>query len=255
MYHREDDITCKRIMNCLSSYGITVSPVDGQVSYYGNSRVTLNCSQLYLVRHAETVGIRTHRFMGCNSPNSHLTERGIAKLKQTARQIEKIHFNTILYSDIPRVKETANELRSYLEENIPFRLLPWMVGIDNAGWEERNREELTGIDAVDFHQREMEHNIFAKSSNGSSWGQVLMCCASLIEYLNKYCSGEKVLLISQGSIHMGINILLRLEDEPWQKYDSDLFFGLKENNWNNYGSLQVVYINERGEAEKEVAEG
>lgn len=255
MYHRDDDITCRRIIKRLSSYGVAVTLEDGQLTYYGNSKVALECSQLYLVRHAETVGTRMHRFMGSQSYNSHLTEKGISSLAQTARQIESMGFNSIFYSDIPRVEETARALYSYMKNATPFRKISCMVGIDNTGWEDKRKEELTGIDAADFYQREVRHNIFAKSSGGSSWGQVLLGCASLIEYLNSHCSGEKVLLISQKSVQMGIKILLQLEYDPWRQYDSETFYGLKEKGQNDYGCLQAVYIREDNGREREVAEG
>ncbi len=72
-----------------------------------------------------------------------------------------------------------------------------------------------------------------------------MRCIDLIEYLNENHKGEKVLLISQGSILMGIQIILGIVEEPWTQYNAERFFGLQEEGRKNYGRIQKIYAKEK----------
>lgn len=60
-----------------------------------------------------------------------------------------------------------------------------------------------------FIEREEKHNIFAKSSERESWGQVLINTINLIKYLNDRFSNKSILLVGQGSIIRAIDILTR----------------------------------------------
>ena len=240
-YHKEVSSICFDIEKKLKKYGILTDMDSGKISYGGAMRTELKCKQLYLLRHGETIGTSTHRFMSINSANSYLTEYGKNMLIHAAEQIKCLRLDCILYSDIPRVKGTADIICSKLDGEVQCINIPWMVGIDNAGWEGKTREELSGIDKADFYQREVEHNIFAKSSHGSSWGDVLVRCAKLIEYLNINHKERKILLISQGSILIGIRTILKMDTKPWEYYNADRFFGLMEEGQNNYGKLQEIY--------------
>ena len=105
----------------------------------------------------------------------------------------------------------------------------------------REKQLLKKDDQEDFYQRELLHNIFAKSSRGCSWGEVFLRCIELVEFLNNNYANKRVLLISQGSILIGIKTILQLESEPWKGYDSKAFFGLTNNKSNNYGKLNHVF--------------
>ena len=244
MYHREKSESCNHIANKLKKYGILTDMQSGKISYSGNQSVNLYCKNLYFLRHGETEGTTSHRFMSAFSPNSCLTEKGRQQLLHVANKISQIDIDHILFSSIPRVKQTAEIIRQNINQGYDFTELSWLIGIDNTGWEGKTPKELDGIDAEDFIEREKKHNIFARSVRGSSWGQVLLCSITLINYLNEHFSGKNVLLISQGSILMGFQLLLHIHDEPWKKYDTDDFFCLKNNGQStNYGKLKLIYHN------------
>lgn len=239
-YHREKDEICKEIANKLKTYGIQVDTENGQIYYDRCCVLRLECHVLYLLRHGETYGTQSKEFMSDTSANAKLTYYGIDKLKKTAEQLRMMDFDVIFYSSISRVKETFEVVYGQIGGATYCEEISWMVGIDNAGWEQKNKEELTGIDAEDFYQREIKHNIFAKSSRGCCWGEVLCRCIKLIEYINQSCQGKRVLLISQGSIARGLRIVLHMEKEPWDKYDSEALFSLKSAENHDYGILQLI---------------
>lgn len=240
MYHRETDEVCKEITDKLREHGIQVDSSSGQIYYDGHYALKLKCHELYLLRHGETYGTQSKRFMSDTSSNAKLTACGWKELQKTAQQIYRMNFEYIFYSEIPRVQETFEVIYHQIGESAHCEKIPWMLGIDNAGWEMRNKEELTDVDAEDFYQREVLHNIFAKSSRGCCWGKVLCRCIRLVEYLNEKCAGKKVLLVSQGSISMGLKIVLHMENKPWEKYDSETFFALKNIEQHDYGKLQLI---------------
>lgn len=240
MYHREKADFCIKIAQILKQYGIRTDLESGEISYYRQPVLKVECKDLYFLRHGETEGIVQHCFMSNDSLNSVLTERGICQLVKEAGKIEQLDLDKVLYSVIPRVKRTAEIIYSNMKKKPCFLEIPWVIGIDNTGWEGKRREELKGIDANDFDQRENRHNIFAKSSKGASWGRVLLCCISLIKYLNKNFAGERVLLISQGSILVGLQLILQVDKKPWATYNSNNFFCLEDDGEMNYGRLQKL---------------
>ena len=241
MYHKENDKICKKIICKLREHGIRVNTESGQIYYEGYCVLKLECHALYLLRHGETYGVKENRFMSTTSLNSNLTDSCLEQLIKTAKQIEIMDFNYIFYSGIPRVKATCDIIRSQIREKVCFVEIPWMIGIDNAGWEGKSKEELTGEDKEDFYQREILHNIFAKSSQGSCWGEILCRCIDLVKYINENYKNKRILLISQGSIFIGLMIVLHMEKEIWENYDPITFFSLKSVDQYNYGKLQVIY--------------
>lgn len=242
MYHSNAELTKKYIINRLEKWGIDVDAKNGQISAYTNRKENmLHCRSLYLLRHTETIGTREKRFMSDLSNNAVLTEQGITDVKLIANKIEKMKFDCIIYSSINRVKQTAEIVRKSENYCDCYIEIPWMKGIDNAGWEGKNAMELKGQDREDFYQREILHNIFAKSSKGCSWGEVLVRCIDLVEFLNMHYRDRKILLISQGSIFIGLKMILQLEDKLWENYDPESFFGLIDDKTKNYGKLQYIY--------------
>ncbi len=243
MYHYNDEETKRLITKQLLSYGIATNVENGKISYFEKKKIELRCNLLYLLRHAETLAIKEKCFMSDVSSNSALSEKGILNIKKIANEIEKMRFDYILYSSIPRVKETAQIIQCSIKNESCFREVHWMKGIDNAGWEGKKVMELEGTDAQDFFQREIQHDIFAKSSKGCSWGEVLTRCIKLVKYINKNYGSKKVLLISQGSILIGLQIILHMQDEIWDYYDTEAFFGLKDRKREvqDYGKLHLIY--------------
>lgn len=242
MYHREDDQICIGVAERLKQYGIQTDLVNGEISFTSGlgKKLIPRCETLYLLRHAETYATKLNKFMNDVSINSKLTDYGIKTIIDNSKQIESLNFDYIFYSPIPRVKKTFEIIHQQLEKK-PYCLeIPWMLGIDNSGWEERNIDELAGKDEEDFYQREILHNIFAKSSGGCCWGKVLCRCIDLVEFINKGFKGKKILLVSQGSILIGLQIVLQME-KPWENYNPETFFYLKTEEKGNYGELQLIF--------------
>lgn len=252
MYHRESWEKCNKIKTQLEAVGIITDWESGKILYNaGKQFPVLNCKTLYLLRHGNTFGTQTKSFMSDTSENARLTDQAVACLRETAWQIELLQFDDIFYAPIPRVKETFQIIQKNMVMHRIFTELSFMKGINNAGWENKTRKDLEGRDQEDFYQREVLHNIFAKSAYGTSWGETICNCITLVQYLNKYCRDRKVLLISQGSVLRGLQIVLHFVSEPWEGYDTDGFFSLKSGD-SNYGKLQLVYCNQENDAKDSV---
>ena len=94
----------------------------------------------------------------------------------------------------------------------------------------------------DYIERELRKNIFAKSSSGGSWGDVLINCDRLISYLNNEMSDKRVLLISQGSVLQGLRLLTHMTSYPWEGYSSSALFSLESNgDFSGYGRIECIY--------------
>lgn len=76
-------------------------------------------------------------------------------------------------------------------------------------------------------------------------GEVLVRCIKLVEYINNNYKRQKILLVSQGSILIGLQIILHIQEELWENYDAETFFGLKDNESKpkDYGKLHLIYKN------------
>lgn len=183
VYHNNTESIRHHIVDQLETCGIEVDIKSGRILNYNTNIKLLQCRSLYLLRHAETIGTREKRFMSDSSSNAVLTEQGIADSKLVANVIEKMQFDYILYSSVTRVKQTAEIIQRYENYCNNYIEIPWMNGINNAGWEGKTVAELKDKDREDFYQREILHNIFASSSKGCSWGEVLLRCIDLIEYI------------------------------------------------------------------------
>lgn len=242
MYHRADEQICIGVIEKLKQYGIRTDVVNGNISFARDmgKKLIPRCNALYLLRHAETYGTKLNKFMSDLSNNSKLTRCGIKTIVENSKKIEELDFDYIFYSLIPRVKETFDIIFRQLKKKPYCVEIPWMLGIDNSGWEERNIDELSGEDKEDFYQREILHNIFAKSSGGCCWGVVLCRCIDLVEFINKEYKGKKILLISQGSVSIGLQIVLQLK-KPWENYNPETFFSLKKTEESNYGEMQLIF--------------
>lgn len=108
MHHREDDDICRKIVIELNKVGIGTDIKNGQIFYNGECLLDLKCYALYLLRHAETYGTKNNKFMSNQSSNSKLTDMGIQTLTEVIGQIKDLKFDCILYSSMPRVKETSD---------------------------------------------------------------------------------------------------------------------------------------------------
>ncbi len=243
-YHIDNINFRKKVKLILEQYGIKVNIENGKIcKNQKKSKVKIECEAVYVLRHAKTLGTINKVFMSDDSDNSHIVYEGIKELIVNNKDVNKCRFDSaIICSDIPRVMETG-EIFKLLNPNILIDVQKNFKGINNGGWENKTEKTMTGIDLNDYIQREKEHNIFAKSSSGESWAQVLLNCVDLIEYLNKNYKNKRVLLISQGSILMGLKILMGIED-LWEDYDTKKLFNLyneKKSNSNNYSKISLLY--------------
>lgn len=241
-YHCNDLSTQNNIINTLSSKGLGVTN-NGKIFFAGVG-MSINANALYLMRHAETFGTQNHQFMSNNSSNSHISLKGKQDIANLNNHLEKYNFDYIIVCcDIPRVLETAFELKS-LYPKMNYIHINNVYGINNGGWEGKTPQNLTGIDLSDYIEREVNKNIFAKSSRGGSWGEVLLNTVFLINYINSNLSHKRILLISQGSILQGLKIITHTDKSPWGNYDSKKMYNLdKKQTISNYGKIVRIYDN------------
>ena len=119
--------------------------------------------------------------------------------------------------------------------------IQYLHGIDNTGWEYKSFDELVNTDV--FIARELENNMFARTPEGTSWGTVIANSADVIDFINEYCAGKKVLLFSQGSVLRALQILLRKRKHPWDDFTVEGMYhvGDDTNKKKNYGIIDKVY--------------
>ncbi len=206
----------------------------------------LHADALYLMRHAETLGTQTRKFMSNNSSNSHICEKGKCDIALFNNNIDKYHFDCVIVCcNIPRVLETAEEFKK-LYPNLKYVYDDRFRGIDNSGWEGKGLKDLTNEDLEDYKEREIKRNIFAKSVHGSSWGEVLLNSIDLINHINRYYENQRLLLISQGSIFQGIKLLTHATTVPWEDYDSKKMFNFdSRQKISYYGRIVCLYDNSK----------
>lgn len=225
----------------LEKIGIEVNLENGQIKYNGKEKLKLKCNALYLLRHGHTKGTQEHMFMSDTSDNSHICKKGVMDILKLENCCKKYNFDKVVVcSDIPRVLETATIFRS-VNFNVKYIYKKNYKGINNGGWENKNAEKFNQQDMIDYEEREIKHNIFAKSSKGESWNQVLLNCIELINYINENHVNERILLIGQGSIIRGINIIIGTFKNPWDKYNVKKLYNFEEkNNEDNYGTISCI---------------
>jgi len=244
-FHCDNHQFQRKVYARLKKIGIDVNLKDGTISYNNNPKKEIKCSAVYLLRHGRTQATLEHKFMSDTSENAHITEEAIKDLCELKDQIPIYKFDAVVVcSDIPRVVETANVFK-LLNPQLKYDYQKKYKGINNGGWENKSIPTLTGIDLNDYKEREENHNIFAKSSRGESWAQVLLNTISLIDYLNKNYSKKRVLLISQGSILKGLQIINGNFETPWEDYDIKKLYNLnkkeKRQLKSNYASINCLY--------------
>ena len=225
--------------------GINVDVKTGQIEYNGNEKMKVNCKSLYLLRHGHTKGTQDNKFMSDVSENAHICKKGILRITELENCYEKYNFDIVIRcSNIPRVIETT-EIFRLVNPDYKYIYKNKYKGINNKGWEGRDFNSFDGKDLLDFEEREIKHNIFAKSSEGESWNQVIKNCIKLIKYINKYHKDKRILLIGQGSIIKGIEILIGSKKSPWDGYNVRTLYNFeKQNPKDNYGTISCIFDKE-----------
>lgn len=230
-----------RITNNLSKWGISIDQQNGRINYIEGVKLPeVKCASIHLIRHAETVAVVKHEFMSDTSENCAFSENGIEITRRQAAELDAYDFDVALYGPIARVVNTMKIVMSLPQkfEAIPVKKLH---GIDNTGWEFKSFYDLMDDDI--FVAREIENNMFARTPNGSSWGTVIANCVDVIDFINETYEGKKVLLISQGSVLRGMEILLRKREHPWDDYTVSGMYHVGDDSKKkkDYGIISKIY--------------
>lgn len=231
----------ERITKTLLKWGIATDQETGKIDYIeGTTIPEVKCESIHLIRHAETIAVAKHEFMSDTSNNCGFTEGGTEIIKKQAEQLDQYDFDIAFYGPIARVVNTKKIIMERPQKFEAVRL-QFLHGIDNTGWEYKSFEDLVNTDT--FIAREIENNMFARTPEGTSWGTVIANCADVIDYINEYCVGKKVLLFSQGSVLRGLQILLRKREHPWDDFTVEGMYhvGDDTNKKKNYGIIDKVY--------------
>ena len=206
----------ERITKTLLKWGISTDQKTGKIDYIeGTTIPKVKCESIHLIRHAETIAVAKHEFMSDTSNNCGFTEGGVEIIKKQAEELDKYNFDIAFYGPIARVVNTKKIIMERTQKFEAVRL-QFLHGIDNTGWEYKSFDELVNTDT--FIARELENNMFARTPDGTSWGTVIANCSDVIDFINEYCAGKKVLLFSQGSVLRGLQILLRKREHPWDDF-------------------------------------
>ena len=204
-----------RIITNLSKWGIEVNIEDGKINYVDAVLPKLKCKSIHLIRHAETVAVANHEFMSDTSDNCAFTENGKDIAYKQALELDNYDFDIALYGPIKRVVDTKEIIMSVPQKFDCIRV-EFLHGINNTGWEYKTYFDIYN-DPV-FIAREIENNMFARTPQGSSWGTVIANCVDVLDFINKNYAEKKILLMSQGSVLRGMQILLRNRKHPWDDY-------------------------------------
>lgn len=231
----------ERITKRLLRWGISINQESGKIDYIeGTSIPEVKCESIHLIRHAETVAVAKHEFMSDTSNNCGFTESGIEITRRQAEELDEYNFDIALYGPIERVVNTKNIIMARPQKFEAVRV-QFLHGIDNTGWEYKSFYDLEHDDT--FIAREMENNMFARTLEGTSWGTVIANCSDVIDFINEFCVGKKVLLFSQGSVLRAMQILLRKRAHPWDDFTVEGMYhvGDDTNKKKNYGIIDRVY--------------
>jgi broad specificity phosphatase PhoE len=231
----------ERITKNLLKWGIGIDQETGKIDYIeGTTIPEVKCESIHLIRHAETEAVVKHEFMSDTSNNCGFTENGIEITRKQAEELDKYDFDIALYGPIARVVNTKKIIMERPQKFEAVRL-QYLHGIDNTGWEYKSFDELVNTDT--FIARELENNMFARTPEGTSWGTVIANCSDVIDFINEYCEGKRVLLLSQGSVLRAMQILLRKRAHPWDDFTVEGMYhvGDDTNKKKNYGIIDKVY--------------
>lgn len=227
------------IMLVLFKNGILVNIFSGTIRYF-NYCPRCFCKELKLMRHGITIGVENKEFMSDTSNNSVLSLNGKNQIRNNIKEVHNFTPDIILVAPLERTRETYNIIKAvYTVEALE---LESMRGINNSVWAGKTFEMLDDNDLYIFLNRECKHNIFTKTYNGDSWGDVLVRCVKVLNEINKRYQDKKVLLVSQGSILQGLKIVLHYGKLPWEDYSAMKMFSVSKYRKNaDYGRILTVF--------------
>ena len=230
-----------RITNNLLKWGIFTDQQTGKIDYIDGTTIpVMKCKSIYLIRHTETEAVAKHEFMSDTSNNCGFTDSGIELTRRQAATLDAYNFDVALYGPIERVVNTQ-KLIMETPQNFDCVRVEYLHGIDNTGWEYKSFFDLENDPT--FIAREIDNNMFARTPNGSSWGTVIANCAEVLELINEKYENKNILLISQGSVLRGMQILLRARKHPWDDYTVSGMYHVGDDSQKkkNYGIISKVY--------------
>lgn len=178
--------------------------------------------------------------MSDTSDNCVFTENGIEITRRQAAELDAYNFDIALYGPIARVVNTK-ELIMQTPQRFEAVKVDYLHGINNTGWEYKSLFDLEN-DPV-FIAREIDNNMFARTPGGTSWGTVIANCADVIDLINEKYRGKKILLISQGSVLRGMQILLRKRTHPWDDFTASGLYNIGDDSKKkkDYGIISNVF--------------
>ena len=230
----------KRITDTMQKWGIVTNQDDGTIAYIKAVLPEMKCESIHLIRHAETIAVAKHEFMSDTSNNCAFTENGIEITRKAAVEMKNYNFDVALFGPIERVINTM-KLVMDIPQAFDAVYCKKLHGIDNTGWEYQSFFDLEHNPV--FIAREVENNMFARTPEGTSWGTVIANCADVLAMINQKYAGKRVLLISQGSVLRGMQILLRKRKHPWDEYTVSGMYHVGDDSQKkkNYGIISKVY--------------
>ena len=230
----------ERIVNNLLKWGVVTDMETGKIDYIPFELPEMKCESIHLIRHVETVAVAKHEFMSDTSNNCGFTENGLALTRKQAKELDNYDFDVALFGPIDRVFNTMKVVME-IPQKFDAVYCRKLHGIDNTGWEYKSFFDLEHTPL--FIAREIENNMFARTEKGTSWGTVVANCADVLELINEKYAGKRILLISQGSVLRGFQILLRNREHPWDDYTVSGMYHVGDDSKKkkNYGIISKVY--------------
>lgn len=189
-------------------------------------------TELYLVRHGETIWNLEKRFQG--QIDSPLTENGREQAQILGKFLQGMSFDVLITSDLGRAAETAQILNSFL--NIP-------VFIEEPILRERNFGIFHGLNKEEAEKKYPQEAALIWSTNadaavpgGESKNQLMQRVQRFLDELPIRYVGKRILAVTHGGVvNTIIRIVLRIPVEAPRRFklpNTGLnIFVYQENEW------------------------
>jgi len=193
---------------------------------------------LYLIRHGKT---EDHEKNIRQGPNSPLGEYGVKQAKEVAERFREMKFDHLYSSDLPRAKQTAEEIAVQtalpLKINDLFREAVKSVRLDGQPYEgELNQRFLRERD-------ENKDNFDWKfDGEGESLNELIKRAKRVLEYLIDNHSEDTVAVVSHAYLIGVVTSLVLLGEDYDPKSFLKLLYGLR---LENTGVCSYEYIGEK----------
>ena len=205
--------------------------------------------RVYLVRHGQSIAHDTGKRQ---SPDSPLSEKGIAQALSLARKIKKwdVSFDKVFSSDLARAKQTAEIIAKGL--NCPVEIFagihekeqnPDLYGLDtNSKLHEEN------VRAYEKHLKDLDYKFLGK---GESVREVVARAMKFKKHLLRMHLDQDVLVVSHGIFIRSFIVSCILGDNYHDSSLAELYTALDIGNTGvslleyrrGKGSWRVIYLN------------